>query len=154
MYVRAVVNEVLTETSVARDLTRLPQGLNGFYERHWEQILAKASGSTLPERLLHPTLCVLSVADQPLTLHELLAVLGEGFPELASAGTGAVQAALNLWGQFLVSEPGPNGDRYQIYHKSFREFLMRKPSVSSELQMRKASDWLASAILKAARGEN
>jgi hypothetical protein len=145
MYVRSVVNDILSASRVIGDLNQLPMGLIAYYERHWERIRQEGGKIDWPSRLLYPTLCVLSVAAEPLTAAAIAAVLREGFPELP-ADQGPVTAALSLWGQFLIQEPTPDGPGYQIYHKSFQEFLRDKPEVSGELASRNAHLWLATAI--------
>jgi len=148
MYLRAVLNDILAENRVISDLRTLPRGLTDYYERHWNHILEQYSQTGARGRLLFPTLCVLSVAERPLSLAEMVAILGIGFPELGGPTTLDVLSSLQLWGQFLVREPSPDGDRYQIYHKSFHEFLNGKPDVSGELRRREAHDWIATAMMK------
>ena len=145
MYVRSVVNDILSGSGVIANLNQLPAGLRAYYERHWERIEQEGGKADWPSRLLYPTLCVLSVAAEPLTAEAICAVLRVGFRELP-AGEAAVRAALGLWGQFLVQEPAPGGPAYQIYHKSFQEFLHDKPEVSGELARRNAHLWLAVAV--------
>jgi hypothetical protein len=147
MYLRAVVNDILSDNRVVSDLRALPRGLADYYERHWSRIVAQSSHDAAGGKLLYGTLCILSVAERPLTLTEMLAILQVGFPEIGTLSPLRILACLQLWGQFLVREPGPNGDRYQLYHKSFQEFLSEKPEVSGELQRREAHGWIATAVM-------
>jgi hypothetical protein len=153
MYVRSVVNDILRGSDVVTDLGKLPKGLEDYYERHWQRIERASGGDDWPSRLLFPTLCVLSVADAPITLDDIEAVLHVGFPHLRGTSAGAVMAALSRWGQFLVREPTPSGPAFQVYHKSFQEFLRSKPQVSSELARRDAMSWIATAVMRAHLGK-
>jgi hypothetical protein len=153
MYVRSVVNDILRGSDVVTDLGKLPKGLEDYYERHWQRIERASGGDDWPSRLLFPTLCVLSVADAPITLDDIEAVLHVGFPHLGGTSAGAVMAALSRWGQFLVREPTPSGPAFQVYHKSFQEFLRSKPQVSSELARRDAMSWIATAVMRAHLGK-
>jgi len=92
------------------------------------------------------------VAAEPLTVQAISTVLRIGFPELP-AGPAPVAAALRLWSQFLIQEPTLEGPGYQIYHKSFQEFLHDKPEVSGELASRNAHLWLATAVQQEFLGE-
>ncbi len=147
MYARCVVNDMLAGSEALPDIGRLPRGLDDYYERHWQSIIRAAGAGGWGARLLLPTLCVLSVSERPLTLQEVDATLRVAFPELAAAAAFETSAALERWGQFLACEPTAQGPSFQIYHKSFQEFLRRKPEVSGELAQRHAADWLSQAAL-------
>ena len=149
MYVRSVVNDILAGSHVVADLGKLPKGLEDYYDRHWQYIERAASQGERWSRLLYPTLCVLTVADAPMTAAEIDAVLRVGFPDLRELGESTVVSALARWGQFLVREPTPAGPAFQIYHKSFQEFLRNKPQISGELARRNAASWLATAVMRA-----
>lgn len=125
MYLRYVLPDI--EGGAYRDLRieRLPAGLQGYYENHWQ--LMGMTAKPLP-RLKIMIIYLLSEARLPVSrqlLTKFLATGGLKTNELA------VQAVLDEWEQFLHKEENSQGPRYSLYHASFRDFLNRREIVQA-----------------------
>jgi len=64
------------------------------------------------------------------------------FPEIADLTEVSLLSALEPCRQFLTSEAGPTGLRFQIYHYSFRVFLQGNEEIGGELARTKVFERL------------
>ncbi|GGX66195.1 P-loop NTPase family protein [Streptomyces hiroshimensis] len=136
MYLRHVLPEVI---SGRYDDTRIPQGLENYYEDHWRLM---RSGGRLEEQL--PVLMALTTVDTPLTASAIAEFAGVPDPL-------RTVSLLAQWGQFLVADKteldGRPRTRYRIYHQSFRDFLREKEEVGElTVTHRQALDRAADAL--------
>ncbi|MBL8096515.1 MAG: ATP-binding protein, partial [Anaerolineales bacterium] len=111
MYVHYVVDEVLRGERIPLDLDRLPLGLIGFYAEYWERY--RADVATWYDISL-PLLTTLAAVQTPLSFQRWV----------AWAGVSGNQSRLrrdvdDRWRAFISRD----GDAYQIYHASLRDFL-------------------------------
>lgn len=146
MYARSVVDDLLAGRISPQNPAALPQGLEGYYEQHWRLIRDTAAPRDW-EQIVVPVLCVLAAVDHPLDLPSLRQIVGRGFPEMADLREAALLCALEPCRQFLTSEVSPTGLRFQLYHHSFRIFLLGKEEIGGELARRKAHMWIAETVL-------
>jgi hypothetical protein len=120
MYVRYVLPEI--ERGAYRDLSidRLPVGLEGYYEDHWERMGMKATPLPRPKiRIVY----ILAEVRQPVS-RQLIA-------EFAKEDPLTVQDVIDEWRQFLHEQEIDGQCRYSVYHSSFLDFLHRKDIVQA-----------------------
>jgi hypothetical protein len=127
----------LAETGKELKADELPQGLEEYYRGHWEQMQL---GDPLEfKRSYGPIVCLLAVAREPLSVHQLADFTGQ------DAVT--VSHALEQWHEFLVPEPVDGTVHYHLYHLSFRDFLQRQVDLTSYDKL------IVNYVLSVARGE-
>jgi hypothetical protein len=123
MYLRCVLVDV--EDGIYQDATieSLPQGLEAYYEDHWQRM-----GMTTepPPRTKIRIVYILSETPKPIPYDEIVYYIkytGEPEAELT------VQEVLDKWKQFLHKQREYQQIFYRLYHDSFRRFLNRKDIV-------------------------
>jgi len=125
MYLRYVLPEIENGTYQNLELTKLPTGLQGYYEDHWRHMGMTAK--PLP-RVKIRIIYVMCEVRQPVSrklISEFATDRAMQVDELA------VQEVLDEWSQFLHEQLTSDGDRYSVYHSSFREFLHDKKVVQA-----------------------
>jgi hypothetical protein len=125
MYLRYVLLELARGSYRDLDLRRLPQGLERYYDTHW-QVMGMAAGPTsrLPVWVLY-LLCELA---RPVSIGLLVTVLKEIEPSVDAI---AVHDVLRDWQQFLRRDESVGGTKFSLYHTSFGDFLHRKDTVAA-----------------------
>ncbi|PRY41722.1 AAA family ATPase [Umezawaea tangerina] len=121
MYAHHVVRDIAAGRLQDWTPATLPTGLAGYYRAHWARMRR-----TSPEwtDVLLPVLVRLVVHDHPVTAGNLCDP-----PTSGTLTPTRVWAALDKWREFL-HEAREHGKRtYQLYHRSFREFLLEQPEV-------------------------
>ncbi len=102
-------------------IENLPQGLHGYYQRHWRTMKAKDMGHY--KRLQRPVLCFLATAREPISV-AMLVEWTELTPE-------EILDVIKNWREFLNERQSDKGKRlYHIYHASFGEFLDEEEGLS------------------------
>lgn len=119
MYLRHVLPE-LAEGTFGEG--QLPQGLVGYYEGHWRR-MKRHSGDQWQEHKL-PVLAALTVTPEPAPI-ELLA-------RYSGLRRARIQGVVDEWRPFLERVPGETTPCYQLYHRSFFDFLHEKDQVKAE----------------------
>jgi ATPase family associated with various cellular activities (AAA) len=119
IYLFHVIREISAGIFTTASPDELPQGLERYYEQHWRTIRGDDTRKWLDYRL--PVLAVLTVAELPVDAQ---------FIHLYSRinKTSDIIEALTTWGPFLHKQ----GNQYSLYHKSFRDFLLRKEHIAAE----------------------
>ncbi len=125
MYLYYVLPEI--EHGAYQDLSieKLPIGLKGYYEDHWERMGMRAK--PLPRDKIN-IVYVLCEVRQPASRSLILDFAREGNAKLEELD---IQEVLDEWRQFLHIQPGDEQPRYSVYHTSFRDFLHRKDIVKA-----------------------
>jgi hypothetical protein len=120
MYLRYVVPQI--EEGLYQDLsiTKLPKGLEGYYEDHWRRMGMNAK--PLPHTKLK-IIYIMGEIYQPVS-RSLIS-------DYAKENQLTVQDVLDEWKQFLHEQPIDNQTCYSIYHASFLDFLHRKDIVQA-----------------------
>jgi len=118
MYLRCVLVEI--EDGIYQDasIESLPQGLEAYYEDHWQHM-----GMTI-EPLPRPKIKIVYVLAE---LRE--PVSRQTIASFAREDVSIVQEVLDGWRQFLHDEAADGQTRYSVYHSSFSDFLYRKDIV-------------------------
>jgi hypothetical protein len=105
------------------DPSRLPQGLQAYYERHWS--LMQSGDRTRRRDLQEPVVCFLAKARESVPA----AMVSEWMNDSGKFGRVDERDVEELlddeWAQFVHKEPGPPS-RYRLYHRTFLEFLEAK----------------------------
>lgn len=120
MYLRHVLREIQSGYYVNLELDLLPQGLQRYYEDHWDRM-----GMRSPSR--------------PKAKIKIVYVLGEVLSPVSrkllakftDVEESLVQDVLDEWMEFLHCQIVEKPKRYSVYHSSFREFLNRKDVIQA-----------------------
>ena len=120
MYLRCVLLDI--ENGEYDDLTleQFPQGLQNYYNFHWERMGMK--NEPLPVAKIK-LVYILGVVRQPISRIKICAFSNEE--------EYTVQQVLNEWKQFLHQIIEAKEKCYIVYHSSFRDFLYRKDILES-----------------------
>jgi transcriptional regulator with XRE-family HTH domain len=117
MYLVQVLRDIcagkLTAATVD-NVYQLPQGLRGYYQRHWR--LMRAQDEARFEKYYEPAVCYLATAREPVNMEQLV--------EWTKLPRRQIKEVINEWREFLNVEPGPQGEPlFHVYHASFQDFL-------------------------------
>lgn len=125
MYLYYVLQEI--EHGAYQDLSieKLPVGLKGYYEDHWDRMGMRTK--PLPRDKIN-IVYVLCEVRQPVSRSLILDFAREGNAKLEELD---IQEVLDEWRQFLHIQPVDEEPRYSVYHTSFRDFLHRKDIVKA-----------------------
>jgi hypothetical protein len=123
MYLRCVLVEI--EDGIYQDasIESLPQGLEAYYENHWQLMGMTTDPPPLTKlRIVY----ILSETPSPIPYEDIVEIVkhtGEQEAEFT------VQYVLNKWKQFLHKLDQYEQIFYRLYHDSYRRFLNRKDIV-------------------------
>lgn len=119
IYLYHVIREISAGIYSSASLEELPQGLQQYYEEHWRFIKGDDNRKWIDYRL--SVLAILAVAELPvdITFISNYSVISK---------TADIIEALTIWLPFLHK----NDNKYSLYHKSFRDFLLLKDQVKGE----------------------
>jgi TIR domain/AAA ATPase domain len=125
MYLRYVIPDIEKGVYERLEIDRLPIGLGGYYEDHWERMGMTAK--PLPRTKIR-IVYVLAEARRTVS-RRLIARLAstdeEPIDELA------VQEVLDEWDEFLREQSEDGTTVYSVYHASFQDFLHRREIVQA-----------------------
>jgi hypothetical protein len=113
VYVYHVCREIREGTRNPDELEGLPHGLWQYYARFWMEW--RSRHQDLWPRCHLPLLCALSAAQESLTLRALSHLAGADDDQLYWLLTAA-------WRPFVTVTFEPDGEHYQLYHTSLRDF--------------------------------
>jgi len=118
MYLRYVLPAIAEGKFVRGTLDELPQGLKGYYESHWQQMLT--SNEDLWVNYRQPVIYFLAASKEPVTIRQVAA--------WAKLPTTRVLAAIRDWREFLEEGTVDQGTEktYRLYHSSFQDFVANK----------------------------
>lgn len=120
MYLHYLLPEIEHGSYPDFNIDKLPVGLHGYYEDHWERMGMRAD--PLPREKIR-IVYVLAEAKQPIS-RKLLC-------ELSGQDALLAQRVIDEWRQFLHEQLVDDEICYSIYHTSFHDFLHRKEIVQS-----------------------
>jgi hypothetical protein len=126
MYVSYVLGDITTRNAEGTllDLERLPDGLQGYYERFWSDMQeAKAEGWADWKGLYRPIIERLAVAAEAVTAQWLGAEVGRDADEVR-------ERALERWTRLLSHETVDGREVWRVVHQSFADFLEQKVDVA------------------------
>ena len=113
MYLRHVLPAILAGEFPSLEVTELPKGLQGYYERHWDKMRGQDFDRFV--NVSQPIIATLATAHQPVSLQFVTAVTGLKLAQ--------IQWTIEGWNEFLHKTARNDGIRYSIYHASYRDFL-------------------------------
>lgn len=137
MYLHYVVPEIEARKYPGLRVEDLPQGLMGYYERHWRQMRTMDEDIWIKYR--QPAICFLAAAQEPISVEQLAS-----FSRLPVA---RVRAVLRDWREFLNAEQIEDTKKYRVYHTSFQDFLRQKDEVG-EVDLTRTHSDIADMLLK------
>jgi hypothetical protein len=108
----------LTEDAL-NDIQRLPTGLFGYYEMHWE-VMKKRWHPSLWQKHENAVRC-LALMKTPVSPIMLVQLAGKA--NLPDVDDSLVARVFNDWREFLIEDREHHDRRYYIYHDTFSEFL-------------------------------
>ncbi|HYO15719.1 MAG TPA: CHAT domain-containing protein [Thermoanaerobaculia bacterium] len=125
MYLHHVIPEIANGSYAERPLEEIPQGLESYYQDHWNRIKAQDGEAWLRYKL--PVIMALTVVSEPVPLDAVQRFAGVDDPL-------RVLSVLKDWQAFLHEETfagdgGTKEKRYRLYHLSFLDFLKKKDEV-------------------------
>lgn len=117
MYLAYVLRNIrdgrLTAANVD-DIRLLPQGLRGYYQRHWRMM--RSQDESRFEKYYEPVVCYLATAREPVKLEQLV--------EWTKLPPRRIKEVIDHWREFLNIEDKAAGEtHYRLYHTSFQDFL-------------------------------
>ena len=129
MYLCYVLPEIVSGFYQDLEINKLPQGLENYYKDHW-RLMGMPDGLTFPVsreiQIKVNILYTLAALKDPYSAQLISKVASSGKESQLHASTGDVNALLAEWEQFLHRKEIANQlPCYQIYHKSFQDFLYR-----------------------------
>ena len=124
MYLKLVLAAIAEGDFEGYDVAQLPSKLRGYYRMHWEKMKQDVSQF---EENYKPVICTLSVFEHPPTVEEIGQVI--------SMPQDTIWNILQEWcGRRYVHRhvDGAGHERFQIYHRPFRDYLAEE--VDKELK--------------------
>jgi len=117
MYLVCVLRDIregkLTAANI-NNIHQLPQGLRGYYQRHWR--LMRTQDEDRFDKYYEPVVCYLATAREPVNMEQLV--------EWTKLPPRRIKDVINEWREFLNVELGAQGEPlYYLYHTSFQDFL-------------------------------
>ncbi len=121
MYLRYVLNDIDSGKYSDVNLQDLPRELEGYYDKHWMQMMGRKEDDLLEMRV--KIIYVLSKAREAVSRGWIAKSVGETDFK--------VQQVLKKWESFLRQQQVDGEIRYSIYHNSFRDFLAKNETVQA-----------------------
>lgn len=134
MYLHYVLPEIARGETETDDL---PQGLVGYYERHWRTMKSRDVDRWL--KLQQPVICVLAAVREPVSVN----LVADFIPGLTANQVASVIAD---WRPFLRETRVAGTRRYRLYHTSFQDFLKKKDEVG-EVDLKQTHRSIANVLL-------
>jgi hypothetical protein len=100
-------------------LTELPDGLKGYYERHWREM--QTGRETEFKSFIKPIICILGVAREHASINQI--------SNWTKIDQDDVRKYIVLWREFLNEIPVK---KYLIYHASFQDFLRNEVGLTED----------------------
>ncbi|MEG4005553.1 ATP-binding protein [Microcoleus sp. Pol11C1] len=122
MYLRYVLNDIDSGKYSDVNLQDLPRELEGYYDKHWMQMMGRKEDDPLLEMRVK-IIYVLSKAREAVSRGWIAKSVGETDFK--------VQQVLKKWESFLRQQQVDGEIRYSIYHNSFRDFLAKNETVQA-----------------------
>ena len=122
MYLRYVLNDIDSGKYSDVNLQDLPRELEGYYDKHWMQMMGQKEDDPLLEMRVK-IIYVLSKAREAVSRGWIAKSVGETDFK--------VQQVLKKWESFLRQQQVDGEIRYSIYHNSFRDFLAKNETVQA-----------------------
>ncbi len=127
MYLHCVLPQI--ETGFYNDvkLDEIPDGLDSYYNDHWERIKGKDEKAWFEYKL--PIISMITLSKMSLSVEMI-----REYAKLPK--TAMVISVLEEWKQFFFEKNvGPeflNIKLYKLYHSTFKEFLKKKSQIQAE----------------------
>jgi len=116
IYLHYVLPEIAEGRFLKGTVEELPQGLQAYYNGHWQQMQIAEPDSF--SDLYEPIVCLLAVVQEPVTVGQVHL--------WTKKDTSRIQLAMDKWREFLKAQKQDGEIKFRIYHVSFQEFLSTK----------------------------
>lgn len=123
MYLRYVLPAIAEGKYNNFNLTQLPQGLQNYYQTHWERMNMNDSSKKIKVMVLF----ILVEIGTPIPCEMIVDILN---PDEFD-----VQDILDEWIEYLKPQPIDGDTCYSIYHASFLDFLKAKRELNANRQL-------------------
>jgi hypothetical protein len=122
VYVLRDIRSGLIHSENIHSIRSLPQGLRGYYQRHWRMM--RDLDPQLFTKAYQPVICLLATVREPVSANQLTAWTG--------LSPMAVTEVIHTWREFLNQEESASGEvLYRLYHSSFQDFLRDEVGLTS-----------------------
>lgn len=115
-YVMTDIKEQKLSEDIKDSIHDLPQGLNGYYNKHWD-FMEKSYKDRFRE-IDEKVIRIIAALHTPAYISYIA--------EISKFPTNTVSEIINLWRNFFNEIIENNKQHYRIYHRSFYDFLKRK----------------------------
>ena len=115
-YVMTDIKEQKLSEDIKDSIHDLPQGLNGYYNKHWD-FMEKSYKDRFRE-IDEKVIRIIAALHTPASISYIA--------EISKFPTNTVSEIINLWRNFFNEIIENNKQHYRIYHRSFYDFLKRK----------------------------
>ena len=120
MYLRYVLPAIAEGKYNDLNLNQLPQGLQDYYQTHWERMNMDDKAQKMKVIILY----ILVEFAKPIPCNKIAAI--------TEKDEFHVQKILDEWTEYLRKQPEDGYDCYSIYHASFLNFLKPKKELNPE----------------------
>ncbi|MDB9488323.1 NACHT domain protein [Dolichospermum circinale CS-537/01] len=120
MYLRYVLPAIAEGKYNDLNLNQLPQGLQDYYQTHWERMKMDDKAQKMKVIILY----ILVEFSKPIPCKKIAAITEKDEFD--------VQKILDEWIEYLRKQPEDGYDCYSIYHASFLNFLKPKKELNPE----------------------
>ncbi|AFW93912.1 hypothetical protein ANA_C11129 [Anabaena sp. 90] len=120
MYLRYVLPAIAEGKYNDLNLNQLPQGLQDYYQTHWERMNMDDKAQKMKVIILY----ILVEFAKPIPCNKIAAITEKDEFD--------VQKILDEWIEYLRKQPEDGYDCYSIYHASFLNFLKPKKELNPE----------------------
>ncbi|MBD2601833.1 AAA family ATPase [Microcystis viridis] len=115
-YVMTDIKEQKLSEDIKDSIHDLPQGLNGYYNKHWD-FMEKSYKDRFRE-IDEKVIRIIAALHTPASISYIA--------EISKFPTNTVSEIINLWRNCFNEIIENNKQHYRIYHRSFYDFLKRK----------------------------
>lgn len=129
MYLRYVLPNIATGKYNDLSLQGLPEGLKDYYITHWKRMGMEKDEKDINAEILF----ILVVRDREVS--------SEMIAEILDKDIAPIEGKLSEWIEYLIpkkiEEDGDEKTYYSIYHRSFLDFLRKRPSLDEKKNKRR-----------------
>ncbi len=129
MYLRYVLPEIEGGAYRDQELDTLPEGLEGYYQDHWQRMRSQKGSDWFDYQL--PVLVALTAVKEPVPFDLIVNFSGV-------SDRRRIRGVLADWDAFIYKDRIEDGEaesrqkRYRLYHDSFHDFIAAKDEVADE----------------------
>jgi hypothetical protein len=125
MYLRYILPDIIAGQYADLQLTNLPQGLQEYYQQHWQRMGMDEETNETKVKILY----VLVERKESISSGMIAEILGQEESKIKSI--------LKEWIEYITKTPNEDEEKdyYSIYHRSFQEFLKGQEELDRNRQL-------------------